>query len=76
MYAEWEDRDWQERLFENLSFPIEVVRKTDAKSNPFLAGKDGQTIEHLPLVDLEVTSRNSKNFWPIRKYVVWFANKT
>ncbi len=104
-YAEWQDRDWEEWLFENLSFPIEVIRKEDMDSNPFLAGKDepfnvghvmkllsikdsdedygivvkvkdGQKTGYIPLADLEVTSRNSKNFWPIREYVVWFANKT
>ncbi len=104
-YVEWEDRDWEEWLHENLSFPIEVIRKEDMDSNPFLSSKDepfnighvmkllsirdededygilakvkdGQKTGYVPLSDLEVTSRNNKNFWPIREYVVWFANKT
>lgn len=27
------------------------------------------------LCDLEVTSREDPNFWPVREYVVWFANR-
>ncbi len=104
-FAEWEERDWREWLYANVSLPIEVVRKSDAQRNPFLAGKDepfnvghvlklvaineehelygivvtvkdGARIDYLPLVELEVTSRNSRNFWPIREYVVWFAHKS
>ena len=28
----------------------------------------------IPLADVEVTSRDHPNFWPVREYVVWFAN--
>ena len=30
---------------------------------------------YVPLSDLEVTSKDDKNYWPVREYVVWFANK-
>ncbi len=30
---------------------------------------------HVPLCDLEVTSREDRNFWPVREYVVWDANR-
>jgi hypothetical protein len=30
---------------------------------------------YVPLCDLEVTSREDRNFWPVREYVVWFANR-
>ena len=30
----------------------------------------------VPLCDFEVTSREDRNFWPVREYVVWFANRT
>ena len=33
-------------------------------------GKTG----YVPLCDVEVTSRVNPNFWPVREYVVWFAN--
>jgi hypothetical protein len=29
----------------------------------------------VPLSDLEVTPKTDRNFWPVREYVVWFANR-
>lgn len=29
----------------------------------------------VPLCDLEVTPKKDKNYWPVREYVVWFANR-
>ena len=29
----------------------------------------------VPLCDVEVTPKTDKNFWPVREYVVWFANR-
>ena len=29
----------------------------------------------VPLCDLEVTPKTDPNFWPVREYVVWFANR-
>ena len=29
----------------------------------------------LPLCDLEVKPRTDRNYWPVREYVVWFANR-
>lgn len=103
-YAEWENRDWQDWLSDNLVFPFEVKRKEDLDRNPFLADKnepfslwhvmkvlsiededesygiivrvkEGNKTGHVPLCDLEVTSRKNNNFWPVREYVVWFANR-
>ncbi len=37
--------------------------------------KEGKEIGHVPLCDVEVTSKESENFWPVREYVVWFANR-
>jgi hypothetical protein len=37
--------------------------------------KEGKRVGHVPLCDVEVTSRENKNFWPVREYVVWFANR-
>ena len=31
---------------------------------------------YVPLCDLEVTSREDRNFWPVREYVVWDANRS
>ena len=37
--------------------------------------QEGENIGQVPLCDVEVTSRDNKNFWPVREYAVWFANK-
>lgn len=30
---------------------------------------------YVPLCDVEVTTKSDKNYWPVKEYVVWFANK-
>lgn len=37
--------------------------------------REGKLEGYVPLCDLEVTARDDKNFWPVREYVVWFANR-
>jgi len=29
----------------------------------------------VPLCDVEVRPKTDKNYWPVREYVVWFANR-
>ena len=29
----------------------------------------------VPLADIEVTPKSDRNFWPVREYAVWFANR-
>ena len=37
--------------------------------------KEGRRIGHVPLCDVGVTSKEDENFWPVREYAVWFANR-
>jgi hypothetical protein len=37
--------------------------------------KEKGQIGHLPLADLEVKPKTDDNYWPVREYVVWFANR-
>ena len=37
--------------------------------------REGRKVGHVPLCDVEVTSKSDKNYWPVREYVVWFANR-
>ncbi|MCF7971172.1 MAG: calcium-binding protein [Methylococcaceae bacterium] len=37
--------------------------------------KENRKTGYIPLADLEVTQRENENFWPVREYVVWFANQ-
>lgn len=101
-YAEWEERDWESWLNENLVFPFEVIRKEDEEGfggrkskSLFGIGHKMNTLAieeeddkygiivkvlesgktgYIPLCDVEVTPRKNINYWPVREYVVWFAN--
>lgn len=104
IYEKWRKRDWESWLLNNLSFPINVIRKEDDRDfrpdydidAPFTLGhtlkiegieledelygfivqvKEGRRKGHVPLCDIEVVSKSDKNYWPIREYVVWFANR-
>lgn len=37
--------------------------------------REGKSTGYVPLADLEVTSRKDDNFWPVREYCVWIANR-
>jgi hypothetical protein len=37
--------------------------------------KQGKNDGWVPLADLEVTPKNDPNYWAVREYVVWFANR-
>ncbi len=41
----------------------------------FVEVREGDFVGHVPLADTEVVSRDDKNFWPVREYAVWFANR-
>jgi len=36
--------------------------------------REGRRTGYIPLCDVEVTSKEDPSFWPVREYVVWFAN--
>ena len=37
--------------------------------------KQGRKVGYVPLCDVEVTAIENENYWPVREYVVWFANR-
>ena len=37
--------------------------------------REGRRMGYVPLCDVEMTPRTDKSFWPVREYVVWFANR-
>lgn len=37
--------------------------------------REVRKVGYVPLCDLEVTSKSDKNYWPVREYIVWFANR-
>lgn len=36
---------------------------------------EGKKIGSVPLADVKVTSKSDPNYWPVREYVVWMANR-
>jgi len=38
--------------------------------------REGKSEGHVPLADLEVTPKSGRNYWPVKEYAVWFANRT
>jgi hypothetical protein len=41
----------------------------------FVKVREKRRVGTVPLCDLSVTSKGDRNFWPVREYVVWFANR-
>lgn len=37
--------------------------------------REGRRVGYVPLCDVEVLNHEDPNFWPVREYVVWFANR-
>lgn len=37
--------------------------------------REGKQVGYIPMCDVEIKPTTDKNFWPVREYVVWFANK-
>ena len=51
------------------------VEDEDEMRGIILKVSKGRKKGYVPLSDVEVTSKDDKNFWPVREYVVWFANQ-
>lgn len=56
-------------------FNIEGIEIQDEIYGIIVRAKEGRQIGHVPLCDLEVASKEDENYWPVREYVVWFANR-
>ena len=43
-----------------------------------LSSKSGKAEKkgYVPLCDVVVSERDDRNFWPVREYVIWFANRS
>lgn len=47
----------------------------DDKYGIIVKVREKNEVGEIPLCDLEARPKNDKNFWPVREYVVWFANR-
>ncbi len=37
--------------------------------------REGRRVGYVPLCDVEVLEKEESNYWHVREYVVWFANR-
>ena len=37
--------------------------------------RENRRVGAVPLCDVQVKPKSDKNYWPVREYVVWFANR-
>ena len=51
------------------------IEMEDESHGIILKVREGRKTGYIPLCDVEVNSRKDKNYWPVKEYVVWFANR-
>ena len=57
------------------TFKVEGIELEDDWYGFIAQVKEGRRKGYVPLCDIEVTSKDNTNYWPVREYVVWFANR-
>jgi hypothetical protein len=64
------------RLFQ-VGHNLEVLslEGEDERMGVIVKAKAKGQMGQLPLADLEVKPKTDRNYWPVREYVVWFANR-
>ena len=64
------------RLFQ-VGHNLEVLglEVEDETKGVIVKAKAKGQIGQLPLADLEVQPKTDRNYWPVREYSVWFANR-
>jgi hypothetical protein len=60
-----------------LHHKMEVVGidEDDVNDGIIVEVKEKGETGYVPLSDLQVKPKTDKNFWPVREYAVWFANR-
>lgn len=60
-----------------LGHKMEVVglEEEDVDRGIMVSVREKNRTGCVPLCDVEVRPKTDKNFWPVREYVVWFANR-
>jgi hypothetical protein len=57
------------------SMKVLLISEEEDTHGIIVKAREGRRIGYVPLCELEVTPRKNKNYWPVREYVVWFANR-
>lgn len=67
--------DVEEETF-RLGHRMDVLDLEDDEEDGILVKvKEGEVFGSVPLADLQVISKKDPNYWPVREYMVWFANR-
>jgi hypothetical protein len=57
------------------TFKVIALDMEDEGYGIIVKAREGRKTGHVPLCDLEVTAKTNPNYWPVREYVMWFANR-
>ena len=57
-------------------FKVIGIEYDDAWTGMIVKAREGRNTGYVPLCDVEVIAKSDKNYWPVREYVVWFANRS
>ena len=52
-----------------------ALAEADVDRRVMVRVKENGKFGCVPLDDVEVTPKTDANFWPVREYVIWFANR-
>ena len=56
-------------------FKVKSIELEDDLYGFIVEVKEGRRKGHVPLCDVEVASKSDPNYWPVKEYVAWFANR-
>jgi hypothetical protein len=51
------------------------IEMEDDHHGIILKVEEEKRVGQVPLCDVQVTTKENENYWPVREYVVWFANR-
>ena len=54
---------------------VVAIEDEDESYGLIMKVREGRKTGYVPLSDLEVTPKDDPNFWYVREYVVWYANR-
>ncbi len=57
------------------SMKVLSIKEEDETHGIIVKVRERRGVGYVPLCELEVTPRKNKNYWPVKEYAVWFANR-
>ena len=53
------------------SMKVLAIKEEDPTQGIIVKAREGRRVDNVPLLELRVTPRKNKNYWPVREYQVW-----